>query len=54
MTLFRKQVTRFALLDTIKEAVPDMWSPKMKNAWAEAYDQLVAAIKQEMKPLPSA
>ncbi|KAG1341789.1 non-symbiotic hemoglobin 1 [Cocos nucifera] len=48
------EVTRFALLDTIKEAVPDMWSPKMKTAWAEAYDQLVAAIKQEMKPLPSA
>ncbi|XP_038983626.1 hemoglobin-2-like [Phoenix dactylifera] len=48
------EVTRFALLDTIKEAVPGMWSPEMKNAWAEAYDQLVAAIKQEMKPLPSA
>lgn len=27
-----------------------MWSPEMKNAWAEAYDQLVAAIKAEMKP----
>lgn len=45
------QVTRFALLETIKEAVPaDMWSPEMKNAWGEAYDHLVAAIKQEMKP----
>jgi hemoglobin-like flavoprotein len=44
-------VTRFALLETIKEAVPaDMWGPEMKNAWGEAYDQLVAAIKQEMKP----
>jgi hemoglobin-like flavoprotein len=47
----RKQVTRFALLETIKEAVPvDMWSPAMKSAWSEAYNQLVAAIKQEMKP----
>jgi hemoglobin-like flavoprotein len=45
------EVTRFALLETIKEAVPaDMWCPEMKNAWGEAYDQLVAAIKQEMKP----
>lgn len=45
------QVTRFALLETIKEAVPaDMWGPEMKNAWGEAYDHLVAAIKQETKP----
>ncbi|RVW48424.1 Hemoglobin-2 [Vitis vinifera] len=33
-----------------KEAVPEMWSPEMKNAWAQAYDQLVVAIKSEMKP----
>uniref|UniRef100_A0A1D1ZFP0 Non-symbiotic hemoglobin 1 n=1 Tax=Anthurium amnicola TaxID=1678845 RepID=A0A1D1ZFP0_9ARAE len=46
------EVTRFALLDTIKEAVPDMWCPEMKSAWGEAYDQLVAAIKEEMKPVP--
>ncbi|XP_062108414.1 non-symbiotic hemoglobin [Humulus lupulus] len=44
------EVTKFALLETIKEAVPEMWSPEMKNAWGEAYDQLVAAIKTEMKP----
>ncbi|KAL5218884.1 hypothetical protein ABZP36_019568 [Zizania latifolia] len=45
------EVTRFALLETIKEAVPaDMWSPALKSAWGEAFDQLVAAIKQEMKP----
>ncbi|KAK2978629.1 hypothetical protein RJ640_019086 [Escallonia rubra] len=24
--------------------------PEMKNAWGEAYDQLVAAVKKEMKP----
>ncbi|RZR80112.1 hypothetical protein BHM03_00006038 [Ensete ventricosum] len=49
-----RSVTRFALLDTIKEAVPEMWCPEMKAAWGEAYDQLVAAIKQEMKkPIPS-
>nr|CAB3496605.1 unnamed protein product [Digitaria exilis] len=41
----------FALLETIKEALPaDMWSLEMKNAWSEAYNQLVAAIKEEMKP----
>ncbi|CAK7329754.1 unnamed protein product [Dovyalis caffra] len=44
------EVTKFALLETIKEAVPEMWSPEMKNAWGQAYDQLVAAIKTEMKP----
>jgi hemoglobin-like flavoprotein len=45
------QVTGYALLETIKEALPaDMWSLEMKNAWSEAYNQLVAAIKQEMKP----
>ncbi|KAM7253465.1 hypothetical protein ACFE04_021619 [Oxalis oulophora] len=44
------EVTKFALLETIKEAIPEMWSENMKNAWGEAYDQLVAAIKQEMKP----
>lgn len=43
------KVTKFALLETIKEAVPEMWSPAMKNAWGEAYDQLVDAIKTEMK-----
>ncbi|KAI4295573.1 hypothetical protein L6164_035606 [Bauhinia variegata] len=44
------EVVKFALLETIKEAVPEMWSPAMKDAWGEAYDQLVAAIKAEMKP----
>ncbi|ONK64883.1 uncharacterized protein A4U43_C07F31000 [Asparagus officinalis] len=43
------EVLRFALLDTIKDAVPDMWGPEMKSAWTEAYNQLVAAIKQEMR-----
>ena len=47
------QVTRFALLDTIKDAVPEMWCPEMKSAWGQAYDHLVAAIKNEMKPLPT-
>ncbi|XP_058214079.1 non-symbiotic hemoglobin 1 [Rhododendron vialii] len=44
------EVTKYALLETIKEAVPEMWSPEMKNAWGEAFDQLAAAIKTEMKP----
>ncbi|XP_020552754.1 non-symbiotic hemoglobin 1 [Sesamum indicum] len=44
------EVTKYALLETIKEAVPEMWSLEMKTAWAEAYDQLAAAIKTEMKP----
>lgn len=40
------EVTKFALLETIKEAVPEMWSPEMKNAWGEAYDQLVITMKE--------
>ncbi|TVT97538.1 hypothetical protein EJB05_57201, partial [Eragrostis curvula] len=44
-------VVRFALLETIKEAVPaDMWRQEMNDAWTEAYNQLVVAIKLEMKP----
>lgn len=46
------QVVKFALLETIKEAVPEIWSEEMKNAWAEAFDQVTAAIKEEMKLLP--
>ncbi|XP_078178494.1 anaerobic nitrite reductase HB1-like [Carex rostrata] len=46
------EVVKFALLETIKEAVPEIWSEEMKNAWAEAFDQVVAAIKEEMKLLP--
>ncbi|XP_073006442.1 anaerobic nitrite reductase NSHB1-like isoform X2 [Typha latifolia] len=42
------EVLKFALLETIKEAIPYMWSPEMKEAWSEAYDHLVAAIKSEM------
>ncbi|KAK4477077.1 hypothetical protein RD792_016284 [Penstemon davidsonii] len=44
------EVTKYALLETIKEAVPEMWSPEMKSAWSVAYDQLKTAIKAEMNP----
>ncbi|OEL13199.1 Non-symbiotic hemoglobin [Dichanthelium oligosanthes] len=43
------EVVKTALLDTIRNAVPDMWTPEMQAAWEEAYDQLAAAIKEEMK-----
>ncbi|KAM3360680.1 hemoglobin-2 [Capsicum galapagoense] len=43
------EVTKYALWETIKEAAPEMWSVDMKNAWGEAFDQLVSAIKTEMK-----
>ncbi|OIV99462.1 hypothetical protein TanjilG_17272 [Lupinus angustifolius] len=44
------QVAKTALLETIKETVPEIWSSAMENAWGEAYDKLVGAIKCEMKP----
>ncbi|KAK0582115.1 hypothetical protein LWI29_021640 [Acer saccharum] len=47
------EVAKFALLETIKEAAGEMWSAEMKNAWGEAYDHLVAAIKSQMKPAES-
>ncbi|XP_010241647.1 PREDICTED: non-symbiotic hemoglobin 2-like [Nelumbo nucifera] len=43
------EVVKEALLRTIQEAVGEKWSEEMKNAWGEAYDQLAAAIKAEMK-----
>ncbi|KAL0384135.1 UNVERIFIED_CONTAM: Non-symbiotic hemoglobin 1 [Sesamum radiatum] len=44
------EVTKYALLETIKEAVGEiMWTPEMKSAWSVAYDHLVAAIKTHMK-----
>ncbi|XP_047943963.1 non-symbiotic hemoglobin 1 [Salvia hispanica] len=44
------EVTKYALLETIKEAVGEIWSPEMKKAWSVAYDHLVAAIKSHMNP----
>ncbi|KAL6610508.1 hypothetical protein ACP70R_040477 [Stipagrostis hirtigluma subsp. patula] len=48
------EVVKTALVDTIEGAVPEMWSPEMKGAWEEAYDQLAAAIKEEMKKAAAA
>lgn len=38
-----------ALLRTVKEALGEKWSNEMGCAWGEAYNQLAAAIKAEMK-----
>ncbi|XP_031250603.1 non-symbiotic hemoglobin 2-like [Pistacia vera] len=43
------EVVKEALLRTIKEGVGKKWSEDMGSAWSEAYDQLAAAIKAEMK-----
>ncbi|OMO62826.1 Globin [Corchorus olitorius] len=44
------EVVKEALLRTIKEGMgEEKWSDEMKSAWGEAYDQLAAAIKAEMK-----
>ncbi|KAL1361938.1 hypothetical protein HN51_010246 [Arachis hypogaea] len=42
-------VAKSALLETIKEGVGEQWSAALSDAWGVAYDQLVAAIKAEMK-----
>ncbi|KAL3520796.1 hypothetical protein ACH5RR_018945 [Cinchona calisaya] len=43
------EVVKEALLRTIKAAMGEKWSEEMNDAWAEAYDQLAAAIIGEMQ-----
>ncbi|KAL5981815.1 Non-symbiotic hemoglobin 2 [Asimina triloba] len=43
------EVVKEALLKTIQGSMGEKWSEEMKCAWAEAYDQLAAAIKAQMK-----
>lgn len=38
-----------ALLRTVKEAIGEKWNEDMSRAWGEAYDELAAAIKAEMR-----
>ncbi|CAK9153405.1 unnamed protein product, partial [Ilex paraguariensis] len=45
------EVVKEALLTTVKEAVREKWSEEMNGAWSEAYDQMAAAIKAEMKKI---
>jgi hemoglobin-like flavoprotein len=42
------QVVKAALLKTIKERLPELWSTELNQAWADAYDALAGAIKMEM------
>ncbi|XP_072988283.1 anaerobic nitrite reductase HB1-like [Typha latifolia] len=42
------EVLKFALLETVKEAVPYMWSDELKDAWGIAYDHMVGAINSQM------
>ncbi|KAJ0102310.1 hypothetical protein Patl1_05976 [Pistacia atlantica] len=49
LRFFTTLVVKEALLRTIKEGVGKKWSEDMGSAWSEAYDQLAAAIKAEMK-----
>ncbi|KDP45063.1 hypothetical protein JCGZ_01563 [Jatropha curcas] len=48
------EVVKEALLRTVKEAVGEKWSEEMASAWSEAYNQLAAAIKAEMKEVAPA
>ncbi|EEF27349.1 non-symbiotic hemoglobin, putative, partial [Ricinus communis] len=43
------EVVKEALLRTVQEAIGEKWNEEMSGAWGEAYDQLAAAIKSEMK-----
>lgn len=41
-------VVKFCLLKTIEEGLPEgKWNSEVREAWVEAYDELVAAIKAE-------
>lgn len=42
------EVVKFSLLKTVEKGLPaGMWNDEVKGAWAEAYDELVLAIKAE-------
>ncbi|KAL7109262.1 hypothetical protein ACP275_06G165000 [Erythranthe tilingii] len=43
------EVVKEALLRTVQEGTGEKWSEEMNGAWAEAYDHLATAIKNEMK-----
>lgn len=43
------KVVKEALLRTVEKAMDEKYNEEMKDAWSEAYDQLAAAIKTEMK-----
>ncbi|XP_042011581.1 non-symbiotic hemoglobin 2 [Salvia splendens] len=48
------EVVKEALLRTVKEAMGEKCSDEMSGAWADAYDHLATAIKNEMKAEASA
>ncbi|KAF5729447.1 hypothetical protein HS088_TW21G01613 [Tripterygium wilfordii] len=48
-----QKVVKEALLRTIQGAVGEKWSDEMGQAWTEAYDQLAAAMKAQMKQDPA-
>ncbi|KAI3799654.1 hypothetical protein L1987_34953 [Smallanthus sonchifolius] len=43
------EVVKEALIRTVEKAMGEKCTEEMKDAWSEAYDQLAAAIKTEMK-----
>ncbi|KAK1409652.1 hypothetical protein QVD17_36181 [Tagetes erecta] len=43
------EIVKEALIRTVTKAMGERCSEEMKNAWAEAYDQMAAAIITEMK-----
>ncbi|KAI5063165.1 hypothetical protein GOP47_0021712 [Adiantum capillus-veneris] len=48
-------VVRYSLLKTVQAGIPpEMWNEEVKNAWGDAYDELVLAIKaQEEYAVPA-
>ncbi|KAL1542350.1 Non-symbiotic hemoglobin 2 [Salvia divinorum] len=47
------EVVKEALLRTVKEAMGEKCSEETSDAWADAYDHLATAIKNEMKAVAS-
>nr|XP_043633865.1 non-symbiotic hemoglobin 2-like [Erigeron canadensis] len=43
------EIVKEAVIRTVKKAMGEKCNGEMKDAWSEAYDQLAAAIKTEMK-----
>lgn len=42
------EIVKAAILYAVEMGVPELWSPKLKSAWGDAYDQIADAVKAEM------
>jgi len=42
------EIVKESILYAVEMGVPELWSPELKSAWGDAYDQIAEAVKAEM------